>query len=79
MFSGALALITGIFIAQSCINSCPPNPGSTVITRTRSTLSSRGKIISGAVAGLIETPALTPKDLIKEITASAWLISEHAS
>ena len=34
--SSTFSFILGIFIAQWCINSCPPNPGSTVIINAKS-------------------------------------------
>ncbi len=50
--------------AQSCINFCPPKPGSTVITSSISSSGKYFKISSGDVFGLMDNPALTPFSFI---------------
>ena len=52
------------FSSTSGINSCPPNPGCTLITSTRSTSSRTSKIISAGVSGFTDTPTLTPSERI---------------
>lgn len=46
---------------MSAMNFCPPNPGSTVITRTISTSSTNGKTASTGVLGLIPIPTFAKK------------------
>ena len=43
---------------------CPPNPGFTVITKTKSILSKTYSMTFSGVDGFKATPALTPNDLI---------------
>ena len=42
------------------MNFCPPKPGSTLITSTKSSDGSRSRSTSTEVAGLIEMPARAP-------------------
>ena len=58
--------ISGIFATQSSRSVCPPNPGFTVITSTRSHSGSSGSSALTGVSGLMLTPARTP---------SAWMAS----
>lgn len=51
---------------MSAMNFCPPNPGSTVITRTISTSSTNGKTASTGVLGLIPIPTFTKKNKTKK-------------
>src|SRR6185437_4496547 len=53
-------------ILSSCeaMNFCPPKPGLTLITRMRSTKSRTLSTASTGVAGLSETPAFLPSDLM---------------
>ena len=46
---------------MSAMNFCPPNPGSTVITRTISTSSTNGRTASTGVLGLIPIPTFAKK------------------
>ncbi len=47
----------------SSINFCPPNPGSTVITSTMSTLSRKGTTVSTGVPGFMAIPAYIKRGL----------------
>ena len=51
---------------MSAMNFCPPNPGSTVITRTISTSSTNGKTASTGVLGLIPIPTFAKKNKTKQ-------------
>ena len=62
----------------SAMKDCPPKPGSTVITSTRSRSPSRSQIASAGVAGLIESPAFLPQDLIRSIVARISASASHA-
>ena len=50
----------------------PPKPGLTVITRTRSTVSSTYSTAAGGVAGLSATPAFAPSSRMRERLRSRW-------
>ena len=52
------------FSSVSGINSCPPNPGSTLIINTKSILLRYGNSDDISVFGLIDIPTLYPSDLI---------------
>jgi len=66
------------------MNDCPPNPGSTLITSTRSTSGSTSRSASTGVAGLTDTPALAPARRISAThpagssVASRWKVTRSA-
>ena len=56
-----------IRLVEASIYPCPPKPGSTLITKTKSILSKKGSISEIGVDGFKEIPTLLPVDLIKSI------------
>ena len=58
--SRAIARRASIFPIEAGMNDCPPKPGSTLITSTRSTSGRISRSTSTEVAGLIDTPAFAP-------------------
>ena len=61
----------GTFGIMSCMNFCPPKPGSTVITNTMSTLSTYGRTCSTGVAGLMAMPTYT-ENMGRDVQLMKW-------
>ena len=57
------------------MKACPPKPGLTDISSTRSTSSSTQSSTSSEVAGLSTTPAVQPCDLISWIVRCTWRLA----
>ena len=68
-FSSAHLDTNEIFWTHSEMKDWPPNPGWTVMTRTRSALSRNGTSLSMVVSGLMETPTFSPLSLILSTAA----------
>ena len=82
--SRAIARSCAIFSSDPGMNDCPPNPGSTLITSTRSTSGNTSRSASTGVAGLTDTPALAPARRISAThpagssVASRWKVTRSA-
>jgi hypothetical protein len=75
-----ISLAFWIFGIMLLMNFCPPNPGLTVIIRSRSTSGRISSTRARGVAGLMETPGLIPFSRIWDRVrcrwreASAWIV-----